>query len=208
MITADTTEQALARYNRRFDNGRYQALAVLLAADLRADRESERVADALNLITDAALEVSGHPYYVQAWLKLAAFCGQHPLAIATIDAIHAYLLIYQQAVDTRADDFELTAKALQQCYQSGDSLRAAVTCANGVHGWRGRMAYDLLAACGFLTQAAAHLLMHGNASYIREKLHAGLRRIIGALHEGLRNVDHPEQFDFSETRFPGERDRR
>ena len=70
------------------------------------------------------------------------------------------------------------------------------------------MAYDLLAASGFLTQAAAQLLMHGNESYIREKLHAGLRRITGALHEGLRHADRPEQFDFSETRFPGERDRR
>lgn len=116
------------------------------------------------------------------------------------------LLAQTQADATTPNDFELTAKALQQCYQSGDSLRAAVTCANGIHGWRGRMAYDLLAACGFLTQAAAHLLMHGNASYIREKLQAGLRRITGALHEGLRHADRPEQFDFSTTHFPGSQD--
>jgi hypothetical protein len=51
MNTTDTiTQQALNRYNRLFDNGQYTAIAVMFAADFRADRDSVRVADAMNLV--------------------------------------------------------------------------------------------------------------------------------------------------------------
>jgi hypothetical protein len=209
MNTTETvTQQALNRYNRLFDNGQYTAIAVLFAADLRSDRESNRVADAMNLVTDTALALCQHPHYEQAWLKLATFCGQNAVTIPTIDAIYTYLLIFQQVKDTRADDFEGTAKALLKAYETTDTLRAVVSCANGVHGWRGRMAYELLAASDYLTQAAVQLLMHGNLSYIREKLQSGLRRLTAALYEGIRESDTPSMFNFKATYFPDEYDRR
>lgn len=206
--TETTTQQALNRYNRLFDNGQYTAIAVMFAADLRSDRESSRVADAMNLVTDTALAFCQHPHYEQAWLELATFCGQNAVTIPTIDAIYTYLLLFQQVKDTRADDFEGTAKALLKTYETTDTLRAAVSCANGVHGWRGRMAYELLAAADYLTQAAVQLLMHGNLSYIREKLQSGLRRLTGALYEGVRESDTPAMFNFKATYFPDEHDRR
>jgi hypothetical protein len=203
-----TATHALNRYNRLFDNQQYSALADRLAADLRAYRESSRVSDPLNLVTDAALMLAGHPHYTDAWLRLAVFCGQNAVSIPTIDAIYTYLLAFQQPGDTRADDFECTAKALLKAYEATDTLRAAVSCANGVHGWQGRMAYELLAAADYLTQAALHLLMHGNLSYIAEKFQCGLRRITGALYEGVRHSERPGLFDFSSTCFPTEQDRR
>ncbi len=209
MNTTDTiTQQALNRYNRLFDNGQYTGIAERLAADLRADRNSVRVADAMNLVTDTALSLCQHPHYELAWLKLATFCGQNGISIPTIDAVYTYLLIFQQGSDTRADDFEATAKALLKAYETADTLRAAVSCANGVHGWRGRMAYELLAAADYLTQAAIQLLMHGDLSYIREKLQHALRRITGALYEGIRESDTPTLFNFKGTYFPDEHDRR
>lgn len=208
MNTTETiTQQALNRYNRLFDNGQYTAIATMFATDLRRDRESSRVADAMNLVTDTALALCQHPHYEGAWLKLATFCGQNAITIPTIDAIYTYLLIFQQMKDTRADDFEGTAKALLKSYESIDTLRAAVSCANGVHGWRGRMAYELLAAADYLTQAAIQLLMHGNLSYIREKLQSGLRRLTGALYEGIHESDMPAMFNFKATYFPDEHDR-
>lgn len=75
----------------------------------------------------------------------------------------------------------MTTKALLKAYETMDTLKAAVSCANGIHGWRGRMAYDLLAASDYLVQAAVQLLMHGDLSYVREKLQSGLQRITGAL---------------------------
>src|SRR5689334_17431747 len=169
MNTTDTTtQQALNRYNRLFNNEQYSSIADKFAADLRVGRESMRVADAMNLVTDTALSLCQHPHYEMAWLKLAAFCGQNAVSIPTTDAIYTYLLIFQQVKDTRADDFEGTTKALLKAYETTDALRAAISCANGVHGWRGRMAYELLAAADYVTQAALQLLMHGSQSYIRE----------------------------------------
>lgn len=206
--TETTTQQALNRYNRLFDNGHYTGIAERLAADLRASRDSVRIADAMNLVTDAALALCQHPHYELAWLKLATFCGQNAVTIQTIDAMYTYLVIFQQKNDTRADDFEGTAKALLKAYETTDTLRAAVSCANGVHGWRGRMAYELLASADYLSQAAIQLLMHGNLSYIREKLQSGLRRLTGALYEGVRESDTPTLFNFKGTYFPDEHDRR
>jgi hypothetical protein len=209
MNTTDTiTQQALNRYNRLFDNGQYTAIAEHFAADLRGDRDSVQVVDAMNLVTDTALSLCQHPHYELAWLRMATFCGQNGISIPTIDAIYVYLLLFQQGSDTRTNDFEATAKALLKAYETADTLRAAISCANGVHGWRGRMAYELLAAADYLTQAAIQLLLHGSLSYIREKLQSGLRRLTGAMYEGIRESDSPTLFNFKGTYFPDEHDRR
>jgi len=204
-----TTETvALKHYNSLFDNRQYSAIAERIAVDLRVSRDSVRVSDVMNEITNTALSLCNHSHYADAWLRLATFCGQNAISIPTIDAISTYLLIYQQPGDNRAEEFELTTKALLKAYEAMDTLKAAVSCANGIHGWRGRMAYDLLAASDLLVQAAVQLLIDGNLSYIREKLQSGLQRITGALHEGLRHSERPEMFDFSIIRFPTTPDRR
>ena len=131
MNTTDlSTQQALQRYHRLFDHMQYTAIAQHLAADLRLDRDSPQVTDALNVLTDTALSLCQHPHYERAWLKLATFCGQNAIPIPTIDAIYTYLLLFQPVKDTRADDFEATAKALLKAYEVIDSLRAAIACAN------------------------------------------------------------------------------
>ena len=198
--------QALARYNSLFNNQLYQAIAAQLAIDLRLERDSMRVSDMMNEVTNVALSLVGHSHYADAWMKLATLCGQNGISIIAIDMIYNYLLIYQQPTDTRADDFQMTARCLLKAYEATDALRSAVSCANAVHGWRGRMAYDLLAAADYLTQTAVQLLMHGNLSYICEKLQHGIQRITGALHEGLRHSKRPNLFDFSDANFPAEQD--
>jgi hypothetical protein len=197
-----TEANALKRYNSLFNNQQYSAIADRIAADLRVTRDAARVADMMNAITDTALSLCQHSHYADAWRRLAVLCAQNTVSIQTIDAIYTYLLIYQQSCDTRTEDFELTARALLNSYAAMDTLKAAVSCANGVHGWRGRMAYDLLAASDYLVQAAVQLLMHGDLSYIREKLQSALQRISGALQEGVRHSERPESLDLSATRFP------
>ena len=194
--------QALARYNSLFNNQQYQAIAAQLAIDLRTERDSMRISDMMNEVTNVALSLVGHSHYDDAWIKLATICGQTGISIVAIDMIYNYLLIYQQPADMRVDDFQMTAKCLLKAYEAMDALRASVSCANGVHGWRGRMAYDLLSASDYLVQTAVQLLIHGNLSYIREKLQMGLKRIVGALHEGLRHSERPELFDCHDIEFP------
>ena len=196
--------QALARYNNLFNNQQYLAIAGQLAIDLRLERDSMRVSDMMNEVTNVALSLNGHSHYNDAWIKLAMICGQGGISIVAINMIYNYLQTYQQPTDTRADDFQMTAKCLMKAYEATDTLRVAVSCANAVHGWRGRMAYDLLAASDYLTQAAIQLLSDGNVSYICEKLQHGIRRITGALHEGLRYSKRPNLFNFSNTHFPAE----
>lgn len=207
MNTTETImQQALKRYNRLFDNAKYTAISTIITAELREDRDSARVADVMNLVTDTALSLCQHPHYEQAWLKLATFCGQNAVSIPTIDMIVTYLQIFQQTQDTHTDDFENTAKALLKSYETTNTLHAAISYANGVHGWRGRMAYDLLVSSDYLLQAASQLLIQGDQSYIREKLQAGLHRITSALYEGIRHSGVPALFNFKATYFPDEQD--
>jgi hypothetical protein len=49
--------------------------------------------------------------------------------------------------------------------------------------------------------------MHGNPSYIGEKLRHALDRITSALHEGLHHSERPNFFDCSSTCFHAEQDR-
>jgi len=199
---------ALERYNRLFDNAEYNAIAAMFASDLRVDRDSERASDALNLLTDAALGLCGSPLHADAPPLLAVFCGQNDVSIATIDALFRYLSSFAQPGDTRADDFECAAKALLKSYSARGDLSAAASCANGIHSWQGRMAYELLVAADYFTQAAVQLLLHGSPSYIREKLKYGLSRLTSALYEGVRHSDSPAMFDFKGAYFPDEHDRR
>lgn len=198
----NTIQTALQHYNIYFDNQKYQAIALHLAQDLRADRESLKVSDAMNLVSDVAFQIVQHPHYTEAYLKLAIYCGQNNVSIVTIDLMTDYLRRFQSEPDPIIDDFEATAKALLRAYISFDTLHSAATAANGIHSWQGRVAYDLLVAAEYLTHAAIHMLMHGNLSYIREKLQSAFWHIKGALHEGLRRADKPRYFDFHTVDFP------
>ena len=131
-------QQALQRYNSLFDNQRYQAVAYALALDLDVDRDDLRVSDPMNLLTDACLALCGHPHppYTEAWIKLAAFCGQNNVGEATIALMQQHMQVFAQGYDTRPDDFGLTARALLTAYAASDPLQTALSCANGVHGWR------------------------------------------------------------------------
>ena len=197
-------QQALQRYNSLFDNTRYQAVAYDLALDLDTNRDDLRVSDPMNLLTDACLALCGHPHppYAEAWVKLAAFCGQNSVGAATIALMQQHMQVFAQVYDTRPDDFGLTAHALLKSYAASDPLQTALSCANGVHGWRGRMAYHLLSAADYLVQAALNLLAHNSLSYISEKLRHGLQHITWGLSEGVQHSGQPERFHFSKTDLP------
>lgn len=195
-------QHAFSRYHALYNNAQYQVLAHQIANDLKANRDSIQVSDIMNCVTNFALSLCKHSDYGDAGLKLAVICGQNPFPISTIDRMVTYLQVFQQAGDTQLDDFQLTAKALLKTYQANDPTKAAIACANGIHSWHGRMAYHLLCASDFFQQAAIQLLMHGNISYIREKLAHGIRQLGYALSEGISYSKHPQHFDFSSTDFP------
>lgn len=203
MFTTTNPEAAISSYHLSYRNDLYQNLGQQIATDLRVDRESPRVSMILNLVTDSALMLCGHPHYTDAWSQLATACAHNGISIATIDTMHDYLVIFQpQHQDVRPGDFQATAKALLKGYESNDDLRAATACASEVHTWQARTAYELLAAAEYLTTAAINLLTQGDVNYVTEKLKKGIERIASAAREGLHGSERPRLFDFSSIRFP------
>ena len=195
---------ALERYHAHFDAAQYNVIRELVESNLYV-HDDQRVIEGMNAVQDACLEVCGHPDFDGAGQRLAVFCGLNALSTHTVDAQRDFLRRFAPD-DIRIDDFEATAKALLLAYRGLEDLKTATAHANGVHSWRGRMAYELLAAVDYFTQTAIHLLMQGDDAYLREKLHSGLRRITSALYEAIRHSDHPALYNFKSTYFPSERD--
>ncbi len=202
----DNTTLPMQRYHQHFDGQAYNTVAELLASNLNVDRDDSRVVDAMILLQDAAFGSCEHPDFTDAWHTLAVFCGRHWLSIHTVEAMRDFLRRFRED-DTRIDDFESTAKAMLLGYRGLDEVKTAVAHANGVHGWRGRMAYELLAAAEYLIQSAVQLLACDDEAYTREKLHKGLNRVTGALYEGIRHSEKPALYNFKSVYFPDERDR-
>jgi hypothetical protein len=189
-MTTDHRE-ALARYNARFEAPTYNAVTRGLLTDLNTHRDDERFLSAANLVINTALSLCGHPSYRDDWLTLAAFCAQNT-SLATIDAMHAHLQVFETFPDTRTDDFATIAKALWHLHRAAGPLLQAVRHANAAHGWHGRAAYQLLAAADLLTQSARILITQGHTSYATEKLGQALSRLRDGLDEGAAN--HPRHF--------------
>lgn len=202
----DNTALAMQQYHQHFDGRAYNTVAELLASNLNADRDDSRVVDAMILLQDAAFGLCEHPDFTDAWHALAVFCGRNWLSIHAVDVMRDFLRRFRED-DTRIDDFESTAKAILLGYRGLDEVKTAVAHANGVHSWRGRMAYELLAAAEYLIQSAVQLLAHDDETYTREKLHKGLNRVTGALYEGIRYSEQPALYNFKSVYFPDEKDR-
>ena len=198
---------ALDRYHQHFDSEQYNSLAELFASTLYADRDDPRVVSTLNLLIDTCLELCKSPTQTGAWLKLGVFCGQNGVSKYVVEATVRYLRRFAEE-DTRIDDFECVAQGLLRAYSAQDELQSATAHANGIHSWQGRSAYELLVAADYLTQAAIQLMQHEDGEYLHEKLKFGLSRITGALYEGIRHSDTPEQFDFHSAYWPQVSDRR
>ena len=205
-MTQDLNATAMQRYHDLFDSTQYNTIGEFLASNLNADRDDQRVVDGMIAVQNAAFELCGNTDFSGAWHKLSVLCGQSFLSFHTVDAMRDFLRLFASD-DTRIDDFEATAKGMLRAYSGLDDLKTATSHANGVHGWRGRMAYELLAAVDYLTQTAIQLLAHGDETYTREKLRKGLSRITGALYEGIRHSEKPTLYNFKSTYFPSERDR-
>lgn len=204
-MTQDLSATAMQRYHDHFDSALYNTIAEFLASNFYTERDDQRVVDAMIIVQNAAFELCEHPNFDGAWHQLAVFCGQNSISFHTVDAMRDFLRRFSQD-DTRIDDFEATAKGMLRAYSGLDDLKTATAHANGVHGWRGRMAYELLAAVEYLTLTAVQLLAHSDETYIREKLRNGLHRITGALYEGVRHSKQPSLYNFRSTYFPDEDD--
>lgn len=219
-----THEQALARYHAAYDNVIYTHIRLRVTADaigadaigadtIGADADFARhaddtaVVDFMNTLIDVCLECCGSNRHSGAHIRLARLASWTKLSQATINTVYQYLLLFQRAGISAAEDFESIAKGLARVYVGQMEVSMAAAHANGVHSWQGRAAYQLLVAAEYLAKSAELLLeRHDDDAYLREKLKHGLNRITGALYEGVRYADKPALFEFNGTYFPRETD--
>lgn len=196
-MNTTTYQQALARYHAAYDNAIYTNIRRLILTQSTTD--DEHVTDFMNSLIDACLECCGSPRHSGAHIRLARLAAQLNLDDVIIDVIYQYLLTFQQARCTTADDFEAITKALIRACPGRSRIGEAVAHANGIHSWRGRAAYHLLAAAEDLMKSAQLLLQHHEDEvYIQEKLKRGMGRITMALREGQQHSHHATLFDFNE----------
>lgn len=209
-----TSKQVLERYHAAYDNTAYTDIRRRVICDTVGPNANVElhagdtvVVDFMNTLIDTCLECCGSSQHTGAHILLARLAAWSKLSDETIDAVHRYLLTFQQTGINAADDFAAIAKALTRAYTGQHAIGAASAYANGVHSWQGRTAYHLLVAAECLAKSAELLLdQYDNNAYLRGKLQHGLNRITNALYEGVRHSDKPEIFDFSGTYFPTEED--
>ncbi len=187
-----TNESAYARYHSLYDNNQYQTVTQLVAEELTRKHESEAAADVGNLITDAALGLCGHATFATACHRLALFCVANGVSPVAIEAIYRYLLVFQQAKDRRADDFEALAKTLYYLQTITEALQTATAHATGIHSWQGRTGYHLLASASQLLQTTQILLTGATADYAHEKLKKSITQLSYALNETAGQDDFPD----------------
>lgn len=193
-----TNQAAYARYHSLYDNDQYRTVNQLVAEELAIKQDSEVASDVANLITDAALGLCGHDAFTGACNQLALFCGSNNVSPVVIEAIYRYLLVFQQAKDRRADDFEALAKTLFYLQTITQSVQTAVAHASDIHSWEGRTGYHLLASAGQLLQTTHALLTNASADYAQEKLKKSITQLNYALNEAAKN----ETAGFSGVTFP------
>lgn len=215
-MNTSSLQQALERYHAAYDNNTYTHIRRHVITDINgtttdyiAHEGDTNVVDIMNALADTCLECCGAEQRQTAHIQLAKLAAWSELSDETLNTIYRYLTTFQQAGNTAAEDFLGTASALLHASAGEREVGIATAFANGVHGWRGRMAYELLAASDYLLKAAELLLQHhADQAYIREKLRYALSRITSALYEGVRHSDCPALFDFNSIYFPTEKDGR
>lgn len=215
-MNTSSLQQALERYHAAYDNNTYTHIRRHVITDINGtdadmilNQGDTNVLDIMNALVDTCLECCGAEQHQAAHIQLAKLAAWSELSDETLNMIYQYLVTFQRTGNAAAEDFLGTASALLHASAGEREAGIATAFANGVHGWRGRMAYELLAASDYLLKAAELLLQHhADQAYIREKLRYALSRITSALYEGVRHSDCPALFDFHSAYFPTEKDGR
>jgi len=196
-IPQKDSQQAAARYHAHYSNSAYVTIQRAVISDLFGSpglpewenlfdtRLGEEIPNRLmNLVIDAASELCGWPGFEGRLLRLTREAAAHRLSENTLNAIRDHLKRFEEAGDTRADDFRSVAMALQRAGSVQPDILKAARCASEIHSWRGRAAHDLLVAAEGLVRAAEILLLEDDAFYAREKVQRAVERVVSALKEG------------------------
>lgn len=200
-----TSAQALAQYHRAYDNGAYQAVCRSVAqmlyligdVPLSSVRDLPEYIELTNLLTDAALEICGHPAYRGVSWTLAHRLHQistnhaKPLATTAIEhlfeQVDQYLARYRQQMHQWQSELTPPTRTASQLEITLHLAEESVRSASEVAGWQGRTTYHLSAAGAGLLRVAFICLQANDSSslhYATEKL----MRAVEDIHAGLSEL--------------------
>jgi hypothetical protein len=199
-----TSVHALAQYHLAYDNNLYTA-ATNAVAEI-CSKETPEYARIANLITDAALEVCGHPsHHGIGWtlaLELRAISEDANTLNAVIAAVDAYLGCFRNQMQTSREilQHDPVSNASFQLDSALHLAEEAVSSVSEIPYWSGRTAYHLTAAGTGLLRTAAILLRQGNdpsrstLNYAAEKFSRALRDLHYGLGETANQPSMPDSF--------------
>lgn len=165
------TQTALDHYHACYRNETYQAFRAALTTDFHL-RNGFTESDAIgwmNWLTDAALSVSGHPYYADSAQRFAVELGQADASIETIRAAITHLRSFEQTGQQLVDDVEVTALLVKVLERAPHHLPTAIESATVGHLPQHRAAVHLLLAADFLIRTAHIVLSRHVPTYAAEK---------------------------------------
>ena len=199
-----TSIHALAAYHLAYDNNLYATATDAVAAI--CPKESPQYTRIANLITDAALEVCGHPaYHGVGWtlaLALREIAEDRQTLEPVIAAVETYLDCFRQQMHSSREVLQNDplSKAAFYLDSALHLAEEAIGSVGEIPHWNGRAAYHLTAAGAGLLRSAAILLKQGSRPsrstllYAAEKLNRALRDLHYGLDESANQPSMPEGF--------------
>lgn len=182
-------------YHRHYDNTSYAHVQTAFVRDVFGDATAdsptalwnalgqEPVHTLLNVVTDAALHVSGVSGHDGALTSLVRLILQHNLSDSTIQAMADHLRKFEHPGDVAVDDMLNTLTTIRVARTAVTALNEATRSAADIHSKEGRATYHLLIAAYALTLSATVLLKEGDNGYMGEKWSIGIAHLDCAKHE-------------------------
>jgi len=182
-------DAAMTHYHAHYSNDTYQAIQIAVVRDLCGAYQAQEpklleralalteINTLLNLVTDVALEASGHPDMVGRQGRLLRAILNAHLSETTVHRIGEHFENFVPSGNSFSTDFEHCATAALRVHAGLEGVYGITTQTSDIHSKAGNAAHQMLWAAYHLLRAS-ELLLSGepSAAYINEQIHAAERR--------------------------------
>ena len=181
----------MTHYHAHYNNDTYQAIQIAVVRDLCGAYQPQEpklleralalteINTLLNLVTDVALEVSGHPDMVGRRERLLRAILNAGFSETTVHRMGEHFENFVVSGSTYSTDFENSAIAALRVHAGMDIVYGMTSHTSDIHSKTGNAAHQMLWAAYHLLRTA-ELLLSGepSAAYINEQIHAAEHRMV------------------------------
>jgi len=181
---------AMTHYHAHYNNDTYQAIQIAVVRDLCGAYQAQEpklleralalpeINTLMNLVTDVALEASGHPDMVGRQGRLLRAILTAGLSETTVHRMGEHFENFVPSGSSFSTDFEHCATAALRVHAGLEAVYSMTTQTSDIHSKAGNAAHQMLWAAYHLFRTAELLLSgESSAAYINEQIHAAERRM-------------------------------